>query len=52
MRIMLENFNYKGHHIERYGFDFPQLKDCDEYVAERLIVYIKESLDEHIKEES
>lgn len=52
MKIILDNFNYRGKHFSHYECDLPQLHDVDETNEERLTEYIKESLDELMKEES
>lgn len=52
MKIILKDFNYKGHHIENCEFDFPQLKDYDEALSDRCMIYIEDTLDDFIKEES
>lgn len=51
MMIIIKDFYYKGHYIESYGFEFPQLKNLDEVPEGRIEEYINESLDNFIKEE-
>ena len=51
MKIIIENFNYKGHHINRCEYEFPQVKDVDDVLSERMLSYVSDSLDELIEEE-
>lgn len=50
MKVVTENFNYKGHHFERVEFDMPGVKEFDEIVEERIVDYLKETLDVLIEE--
>ena len=52
MWIVINDFYYKGRYIERYGFEFPQLKNLDEVPEGRIEEYINESLDNFVKKES
>lgn len=52
MKIILDNFNYKGHHFDRYEVEWPQVSNLDEVPEERVTEYITESLDKFIEEES
>jgi hypothetical protein len=49
MKLIIENFEYKGIHIDRYESDLPQVTKLDEVPMDKLEVYIKENLDELIK---
>lgn len=49
MKIIIENFEYKGTHINRYESDMPQVTKLDEVPLDKLEAYIMESLDELTK---
>lgn len=51
MKIVIEDFNYKGHHIDRCEYEFPQLNDVDEVLSDRMLMYMSDGLDEFIKAE-
>jgi len=47
MKIILENFNYKGMHFDKYELDLPGLGDVyDESLDKVITDKIKEDLDE------
>lgn len=47
MKIILENFNYKGMHFDKYKLDLPELGDVyDECLDTVITEKIKENLDE------
>lgn len=47
MKIILENFNYKGMHFDKYELDLPELGDVyDECLDTVITEKIKENLDE------
>lgn len=50
MKIILDNFNYKGKHFDRYECDLPQVTNVDELPEDKIIEYIIENLEEFIKE--
>ena len=49
MKLIIEDFEYKGIHIDRYESDLPQVTKLDEIPADKLEAYIKENLDAVIK---
>ena len=49
MNITLSDFNYKGHRFDRYVCELPNVKTLDDVLEERIIEYIRESLDEILK---
>ena len=51
MKIILEDFCYKGHKVGRYICELPQVEDFDEIVQERIIGYLVENMDELIVKE-
>lgn len=52
MKIIIEDFEYKGHKIGRYICELPQVTKFDEMVQDNIIEYMVESLDELTKEEA
>lgn len=50
--IIIDNFNYKGHHFERFECEMPNVKDIDEIPEEKITEYVIESLDRFIEEET
>lgn len=52
MKIILENFDYKGRHFNHYEGEFPQVTKFDDSTQERLIDYVVEVLDKIIEGES
>lgn len=50
MKVIVDDFNYRGQHFDHCEFDFPQLKDVDDLDEERITDYIKESLDKNFFE--
>lgn len=47
MKVILEDFNYKGMHFDQYGLDLPELSDIsDECIGEVITEKVKENLDE------
>ena len=49
MKLTLEDFNYKGVHIDHYESEMPNVKNIDDIPLEKLEEYVKEGLDEYIK---
>lgn len=49
MKLIIENFEYKGIHVDHYESDLPQVTDINEVPFDKLEEYIKENLDEVIK---
>lgn len=52
MKIMLDNFNYKGRHFDHYETEWPNVKNLDEVPEGKIVEYVTESLDTFLKEES
>lgn len=58
MKIILENFNFKGQHHKGFEMNFPQVDNVEDILnnGEKMMDYIEESLsliyDYHHKEES
>ena len=48
MKIILDDFYYKGNHFDQFVCNLPQVDIPDETFNERIIDYIKESLDQHL----
>lgn len=52
MKIILENFNYRGMHFDKYEVDLPKLGDVyGECLDTRILDTIKENLDERFWKE-
>lgn len=51
MKIILDDFNYKGRHFKHYETEWPNVKTIDDIPEEKIIEYITESLDNFIEEE-
>ena len=52
MKIILDDFNYKGRHFDHYVCEMPQVKRLEDVPEERITEYICESLDQFLEEES
>ena len=50
MKIVLEDFNYKGHHVKCSEHELPNVKDIDEIPEGKIEEYIMECLDDSLKE--
>lgn len=53
MKVILEDFDYKGIHFDKYEVDFPDLEDLwfDDLALERVPKTVKEKLDDTVWEE-
>ena len=51
MKIIIEDFNYKGHHFKKYECEMPTIKDVNDVPEEKIVEYVCESLDTFLKEE-
>ena len=51
MKIIVEDFKYKGRHFEYFEADWPGVDVADDIPEENIIDYIKESLDDFIEGE-
>ena len=52
MKIILKDFNYKGHPIKSYECDVPQITNLEDVPKDKIVDYILENLDELSKIES
>lgn len=52
MKIILDNFKYKGRHFDHYECELPQVANLEDVPEDRLTEYICESLNQFIEEES
>lgn len=50
MKIIIENFNWKGKHIDRYESEMPNVTDLDAIPEGKIEEYISEALDILIEE--
>lgn len=50
MKIIIDDFNYKGVHFKQYECEMPGVKNLDEIPEERITEYICESLDKFIED--
>lgn len=49
MKIILDDFNYRGHHFKQVEFEIPQVDDLEECLLEDLIsMYLMWDLDDFI----
>lgn len=53
MKVILEDFDYKGIRFDKYEVDFPDLEDLwfDDLALERVPKTVKEKLDDTVWEE-
>lgn len=51
MKIILDNFNYKGKHFDGVTLEMPNVKNVEDVREDVIIEYIKESLDNLMDEE-
>lgn len=50
MKVILEDFNYKGNHFDRWEAELQQVIDWEDIPEEKLIEYIADSLDAFLEE--
>ena len=50
MKVIIEDFNYNGHHIDQYVCELPQHLDISDEFKERIADYISEGLEAFIEE--
>lgn len=46
MKIILDDFNYKGEHFKRYECELPQVDNIKDIPEDKIVGYIMENLDE------
>lgn len=51
MKIVLDNFNYKGQHFKHYVCEMPNVKNLDDVPEEKITEYVIECLNRFIEEE-
>ena len=52
MKIIIDNFYYKGHHFDCYECDMPNVNNLDEVSEDKITEYVVESLNKFIDEQS
>lgn len=52
MKLILTDFNYKGHGFKHFEIEWPNIKNLEDVPVEKAVEYVCESLDQFVEEES
>lgn len=52
MKIILKDFNYKGKHFKELDLEMPNIKNVEDIPEDKIVDYVKESLNNFLEEEA